>query len=167
MESLWSIGCCSPSSPSLGTVELLTEPSCCSSGAPSCGFSVSWLRGAFPAAFLRGSLLEQPFRLVAFSRFLVFLRLQALPWVLASPLGLPATLPHSLEFRLTGAFSQFLSFSLSFGSIERCLSSGSRRVAVELLEEPFCGFFWGSFHEFSTSCSRGCLPLVCLGPPTS
>ena len=67
-DSLWSLGCCSPSSPSLGTVKLLTEPSCCSSGAPSCGFSVSRFRGAFPSAFSRGSLLEHPFCLVAFPR---------------------------------------------------------------------------------------------------
>ena len=90
--------------------------------------------------------------------------LQLFPWVLASPLSLPATLLHALEVRLTGDFSQFLSSFRSFGSIERCSSSGSRRVAVELLKEPSCDFFGGSFRELSMSCSRGGLPLVCLVP---
>ena len=70
----------------------------------------------------------------------MFLRLQALPWVLASPLSLPATLPHALDVRLTGFSSQLPSSFRSLGSIECCSSSWSLLVAVELLEEPSCDF---------------------------
>ena len=103
--------------PSLGTVELLTGPFCCSSNVISCGFSVSWIEGAFSAALSLGSFLEHPFFLVPFPSVLIPLHLRALPLVLASPLNLPPTLPPFLERRLMGSFLQLCPFCVLSGPL--------------------------------------------------